>query len=81
MVLKLVYHWFTILLAVGALAHFAVGATIDTILTAALIAACLTVVHVLIKPICQAFHIPVNLLSLTIIALVFYHLHYGLLVV
>lgn len=71
MVLKLVYHWFTILLAVGALAHFTVGATIDTVLTAALVAACLTVVHVLIKPVCVAFHIPVNLISLTIISLVF----------
>ncbi len=71
MVLKLVYHWFTILLAVGALAHFVNGATVDTIITAAVIAFFLTVIHVLIKPLCDAFHIPVNLLSLTILALIF----------
>lgn len=71
MVLKLIYHWFTILLAVGALAHFVSGAFIDTALTAALVAACLTIVHVLIKPIAEAFHIPVNLISLTIISLIF----------
>ena len=71
MVLKLIYHWFTILLAVGALAHFVMGATVDTVLTAALVAAFLTVVHVLIKPLCDAFHIPVNLVSLTILSLIF----------
>lgn len=71
MVLKLIYHWFTILLAVGALAHFVSGAVIDTALTAALVAACLTVLHVLIKPVTEAFHIPVNLLSLTIMSLIF----------
>ena len=71
MVLKLVYHWFTILLAVGALSHFVSGATIDTVYTAALVAAILTIVHVLIKPICEAFHIPVNLVSLTIISVIF----------
>lgn len=71
MALKLIYHWFTILLAVGSLAHFVDGATIDNAVTAALVAAALTVVHVLIKPISEAFHIPVNLLSLTIISLIF----------
>jgi uncharacterized membrane protein YvlD (DUF360 family) len=71
MALKLIYHWFTILLAVGSLAHFVDGATIDTAITAALVAACLTVVHVLIKPLAEAFHIPVNLLSLTIISIIF----------
>ncbi len=70
MVLKLIYHWFTILLAVGALAHFVSGASIDTAITAGLVAIFLTIIHVLIKPICVAFHIPVNLISLTIIALV-----------
>lgn len=71
MVLKLVYHWFTILLAVGALAHFVTGATIDNIFTAALIAVFLTIIHVLIKPICTAFHIPINLISLAIVAVIF----------
>lgn len=70
MVLKLIYHWFTILLAVGALAHFVSGSTIDTALTAGLVAVFLTIVHVLIKPICVAFHVPVNLISLTIFSLV-----------
>ncbi len=69
--MRLIYHWFTILLAVGALSHFVTGATIDTAVTAALVAACLTVVHVLIKPITEAFHIPVNLLSLTLLSLIF----------
>ena len=71
MVMRLIYHWFTILLAVGSLAYFVDGATIDTAITAALIAAFLTVVHVLIKPVTEAFHIPVNLLSLTIVSLIF----------
>lgn len=71
MVMQLVYHWFTILLAVGSLAHFIDGATIDTAITAALVAAALVVVHVLIKPIAQAFRVPINLLSLTIISLIF----------
>ena len=71
MILKLIYHWFTILLAVGALAHFVSGATIDTAITAALVALFLTIMHVLIKPIAQAFHIPINLLSLSILSLIF----------
>ncbi len=71
MVLKLIYHWFTILLAVGALAHFVTGATIDNAITAALVAGFLTIVHVMIKPVTEAFHIPVNLLSLMIISMIF----------
>lgn len=71
MVLKIIYHWFTILLAVGSLAHFVSGAFIDTAITAAIVAAALSVVHILIKPITEAFHIPVNLISLTIISLIF----------
>lgn len=71
MFLKLIYHWFTILLAVGSLAHFVTGAFIDNAITAAMVAAALTVVHVLIKPITEAFHIPINLISLTIVSLVF----------
>ncbi len=71
MVLKIIYHWFTILLAVGSLAHFVDGAVIDTAFTAGLVAAILTVVHILIKPITEAFRIPVNLLSLTVVSLIF----------
>lgn len=70
MVLKLVYHWFTLILAVGALSHFVSGALIDNALTAALVAGILTILHILIKPITQAFHIPINLISLTIISLI-----------
>ncbi len=71
MILKIIYHWFTILLAVGSLAHFVEGAYIDRILTAAFVAALLTVVHILIKPITEAFRIPVNLVSLTVVSLIF----------
>jgi uncharacterized membrane protein YvlD (DUF360 family) len=71
MVMRLVYHWFTILLAVGSLAHFVNGATIDNAVTAAIVAAALTVVHILIKPITEAFHVPVNLISLTVVSLIF----------
>jgi putative membrane protein len=70
MVLKLFYHWFTVFLAVGALAHFVSGSFVDNAITAALVAVFLTVIHLLIKPLIQAFHMPVNLVSLGIMSIV-----------
>jgi len=69
MFLRVIYHLFVILFALGFFAYFVNGVSVANILTAVIVAFILAIVHILIKPFTQAFHIPINLISLFVISL------------
>lgn len=63
-------RWFIATLAVFALPYFVAGITINSILTALIVAACLVFINMVVKPIVTILTLPINILTLGLFSLV-----------
>lgn len=63
-------RWFITTLAVFALPYFVAGVTINSILTALIVAACLVFINMVVKPIITILTLPINILTLGLFSLI-----------
>jgi putative membrane protein len=63
-------RWFITTLAVFALPYFVAGISINSILTALIVAACLVFINMVVKPIVTILTLPINILTLGLFSLV-----------
>ena len=63
-------RWFITTLAIFALPYFVAGISVNTILTAVVVAACLVFINMIIKPIVSILTLPINILTLGLFSLV-----------
>ena len=63
-------RWFVITLAVFALPYFVAGISINGILTAVIVGACLVFINLIIKPIVSLLTLPINIITLGLFSLV-----------
>lgn len=63
-------RWFITTLAVFALPYFVAGISINSIVTALIVAACLVFINMVVKPIVTLLTLPINILTLGLFSLV-----------
>lgn len=63
-------RWFITTLAIFALPYFVKGITINGILTAVIVAACLIFINMIIKPVITILTLPLNILTLGLFSFV-----------
>lgn len=63
-------RWFITTLAVFALPYFVSGISVDNILTAVVVAACLVFLNMVVKPVITLLTLPINILTLGLFSLV-----------
>lgn len=63
-------RWFITTLAIFALPYFVAGITVNTILTAVIVGACLVFINLIIKPIVTILTLPINIVTLGLFSLV-----------
>lgn len=63
-------RWFITTLAVFALPYFVAGVTVNSVLTALIVAACLVFINMVIKPIVTILTLPINILTLGLFSLI-----------
>lgn len=63
-------RWFIITLAIFALPYFVTGVTVNSILTAIVVSACLVFLNMVVKPIITILTLPINILTLGLFSIV-----------
>lgn len=63
-------RWFITTLAIFALPYFVAGITVNSVLTALIVAACLVFLNMVVKPIVTILTLPINILTLGLFSLV-----------
>lgn len=63
-------RWFITTLAVFALPYFVAGVSVQSILTAVIVAACLVFINMVVKPIVTILTLPINILTLGLFSIV-----------
>ncbi len=63
-------RWFITTLAIFALPYFVSGITVNSILTAVIVAACLAFLNMIVKPVITLLTLPINILTLGLFSLV-----------
>ncbi len=63
-------RWFITTLAVFALPFFVAGVSVNSILTAVIVAACLVFLNMVVKPIVTLLTLPINILTLGLFSIV-----------
>jgi len=63
-------RWFITTLAIFALPYFVAGITVNSILTAVIVAACLVFLNMVVKPIVTLLTLPINILTLGLFSIV-----------
>jgi len=63
-------RWFITTLAIFALPYFVAGISVNTILTAVIVGACLVFINLIIKPIVTILTLPINIITLGLFSLV-----------
>lgn len=63
-------RWFITTLAIFALPHFVVGITVESLVTALVVSACLVFINMVIKPIVTILTLPINILTLGLFSIV-----------
>ncbi len=63
-------RWFITTLAVFALPHFVLGISVDSIVTALIVSACLVFLNMVVKPIVTILTLPINILTLGLFSLI-----------
>ncbi len=63
-------RWFITTLAIFALPYFVHGITVNSILTAIIVAACLAFLNMVVKPVITILTLPINILTLGLFSLV-----------
>jgi putative membrane protein len=68
--MKILLHWLILTLAVLASQYVVPGITVDTFLTAVIVAAILAFINTIVKPIVGILTLPINILTLGIFSVV-----------
>lgn len=63
-------RWFITTLAIFALPYFVSGITVNSVLTAVIVGACLVFLNMVVKPIITLLTLPINILTLGLFSLV-----------
>ena len=63
-------RWFITTLAVFALPYFVAGITVNSMLTALIVSACLVFINMVIKPIVTLLTLPINILTLGLFSII-----------
>ncbi|MBP6904762.1 MAG: phage holin family protein [Candidatus Pacebacteria bacterium] len=63
-------RWFITTLAIFALPYFVAGITVQSIVTALIVSACLVFLNMVVKPIVTILTLPINILTLGLFSLV-----------
>ena len=63
-------RWFITTLAIFALPYFVAGITVNSVLTALIVSACLVFLNMVVKPIVTILTLPINILTLGLFSLV-----------
>jgi putative membrane protein len=63
-------RWFVTVLAIFALPYFVAGITVNSILTAIVVSACLVFLNMVVKPIISILTLPLNILTLGLFSIV-----------
>lgn len=62
--MRLVFHWFVAAIAIAISAYLLPGTSVDTLVTALIVAVVLALANIVIKPILLVLTLPVNLITL-----------------
>jgi putative membrane protein len=63
-------RWFITTLAIFALPYFVAGITVNGILTAVIVAACLVFLNMIVKPVITLLTLPLNILTLGLFSII-----------
>jgi putative membrane protein len=63
-------RWFITTLAIFALPYFVAGITVNSIVTALIVSACLVFINMVIKPIVTVLTLPINILTLGLFSII-----------
>jgi putative membrane protein len=63
-------RWFITTLAIFALPYFVAGITVNSILTAVIVSACLVFINMVIKPIVTILTLPINIITLGLFSII-----------
>ncbi len=63
-------RWFITTLAIFALPYFVAGVSVNSVLTALIVAACLVFINMVVKPIVTILTLPINILTLGLFSVV-----------
>lgn len=63
-------RWFITTLAIFALPYFVAGVSVNSVLTALIVAACLVFINMVVKPIVTILTLPINILTLGLFSIV-----------
>lgn len=63
-------RWFVVTLAVFALPYFVAGISVNSIVTAVIVGACLVFINLIVKPIVSILTLPINIITLGLFSLV-----------
>jgi len=63
-------RWFITTLAIFALPYFVAGITVNSIVTALIVSACLVFINMVVKPIVTLLTLPINILTLGLFSII-----------
>ncbi len=63
-------RWFITTLAIFALPYFVAGITVNSMITAVIVSACLVFINMVVKPIVTILTLPINILTLGLFSIV-----------
>lgn len=68
--MKILVHWLILTLAVLAVPYFIDGISVDSIIVAVIVGACLAFINTVVKPIISVLTLPINIITLGVFSLV-----------
>ncbi|MCA9353642.1 phage holin family protein [Candidatus Nomurabacteria bacterium] len=68
--MKIIVHWLILTLAVFAVPYFVGGISVDSVVVAIIVGACLAFINMVVKPVISILTLPINIITLGLFSLV-----------